>query len=226
MKYMKKFFIVLLICLLFVPYLASAEEKTYNTLNLDEALNQEEIEHDFSNYEENDEQAVIYVFRGNGCAYCRKLLTFLNSIIDEYGKYFKVVSYEVWYDSDNASLMDKVSEYLEQPATGVPYVVIGDKVFAGYSETYDEDIKSAIKKLYDTKKEERYDVFEQMEKNPKTEEKASSNFSIVVFNIIVSLALVAGVAVYDSKKRIDLENRISELEKKLNTKNTSKKNNA
>ena len=41
-----------------------AEEKTYNTLNLDETLNAEEIEHDFSNYEENDDQ-IVYAIGDN-----------------------------------------------------------------------------------------------------------------------------------------------------------------
>ena len=42
-------------------------------------------------------------------------------------------------------------------AGGVPYIIIGDNVFPGYAETYDDSIKDAIKKLYDS--EDRFDVF-------------------------------------------------------------------
>ena len=145
---MKKVFLAILISVLcFIPFSVNAEEKEYKTLNLDEALKEEEIDHDFSNYKETDDQAIIYLFRGKGCAYCKKFLTYLNSIVDDYGKYFKVVSYEVWYDNDNAELMEKVGNLLGQKAEGVPYIVIGDKVFAGYAESYNDEIKEAIKNL-------------------------------------------------------------------------------
>ena len=45
-------------------------------------------------YKENDKQAVIYMFRGQGCGYCRAFLSFLASIVDDYGEYFKLVSFD------------------------------------------------------------------------------------------------------------------------------------
>ena len=121
----KKIIGLLLLLSLIMPFSTLAATKKYNTLNLEKALEQEEIEHDLSNYKEDDKQAVIYLFRGKGCGYCRNFLTFLNSIVDEYGKYFKVVSYEVWYDQDNGTLMQEVSDFLGANATGVPFIVIG-----------------------------------------------------------------------------------------------------
>ena len=48
---MKKVFLAILISVLcFIPFSVNAEEKEYKTLNLDEALKEEEIDHDFSNY--------------------------------------------------------------------------------------------------------------------------------------------------------------------------------
>ena len=108
------------------------------------------------------DQAIIYMFRGKGCGYCKKFLTFLSSISKEYGKYFKLVSYEVWYEENNHTLMQTVASYLNKEAGGVPFIVIGDKVFEGYAEIYDEDIKSAIMNLYDTKKSDRYDVLKKI----------------------------------------------------------------
>ena len=76
---MKKVFLAILISVLcFIPFSVNAEEKEYKTLNLDEALKEEAIDHDFSNYKETDDQAIIYLFRGKGCAYCKKFLTYLN----------------------------------------------------------------------------------------------------------------------------------------------------
>ena len=48
------------------------------------------------------DKATIYLFRGKGCGYCRALLTFLNSINDEYGDMYELKSYEVWNDQTNS----------------------------------------------------------------------------------------------------------------------------
>ena len=77
MKKIAKILLVVLMVLIIFPASIKADEKSYKTLNLDEALTEEEIEHDFSNYSENDDQAIIYLFRGKGCGYCKKFLTFL-----------------------------------------------------------------------------------------------------------------------------------------------------
>ena len=205
-----------------LPVNAYAKEKTYNTLNLDQALTEEGIEHDFSNYKENDKQITIYMFRGQGCGYCKKFLTFLNSIIDDYGEYFKVETYEVWHDSDNAELMQNVASFMNQKAEGVPFIIIGDKTFAGYSETYDEDIKAKIKELYETKKADRYDVMKEYNEkgNSSNEEKDydSTFIGIIVFSIIISIVSATVVFLIDRSKIIALEERIESLE------NNKKKN--
>lgn len=198
---MKKFLLLIMISLLcFIPVSVNAQEKGYSSLNLDEALTEEGIDHDFSNYEENNDQAIIYLFRGKGCGYCKKFLTFLNSIVDDYGKYFKVVSYEVWYDQENASLLTKVSNYLGTSAEGVPYIVIGDKVFPGYASSYDEDIKDAIKKQYDSKNE--YDVMKKLSvdsnSNSKTEVKNTKNnsiLSVILISIFASIFVIGAIVI-------------------------------
>ena len=213
---MKKTLLILVMALcLVLPLTAKAEVKT---LNLKEALKEEEIELDkaFDNYKENDDQAVIYLFRGNGCAYCRAFLTFLNSIVGDYGKYFKVVSYEVWYNEDNAKLMQQVGDYLGQPAEGVPYIVIGDKVFGGYSSSWDEEIKSTIKALYETKKGNRYDVMVEMVENPKDEngnivKSGASTTAIVLCTVLATIAGIGVTVAFTNYKISSLEDKIELL---------------
>ena len=180
MNIFKRILITLFVTgLLFLPLTAKAEEKTYTSLNLDQALTEEEIEHDFSNYSENDDQAIIYLFRGNGCGYCRAFLTFLNSISVEYGKYFKLVSFEVWYDEKNAALLNEVAAVTGEAAGGVPYIIIGDKVFPGYISDWDDEIKAKILSQYN---DNSYDVFKQLKK--------ANGFNIDT-NIIVNFIFVA-----------------------------------
>ena len=154
----------LLLMLLMLPMMVMAKENEkisvsdYKTTGLEETLKLDGIDITYDSYKENDKQVPIYLFWGNGCGVCKNFLTFLDSITDEYGKYFKLVAFEVWYDANNSNLMTTVSNYLGQPAGGVPYIVIGDQVFGGFSENSEESIKKAIKDLYDS--EEKYDVFE------------------------------------------------------------------
>ena len=204
------------------------EFSSYKTMNLDEALTQEKISHDFSKYKETDDQVVIYLFRGNGCGFCRNFLTFLNSIIGEYGKYFKVVSFEVWYDQDNVNLMNDVASVLNTTVDGVPFIVIGNTVIPGYNKDYDNQIKQAIEKEY--KNKNRYDVFEELLKNPpqnngnnQTGDNAystsgsntSSMLLIILCNLIfVTLGVVIILSVVTNKHN-ELMDYIEELEEKL-----------
>lgn len=187
----------------------------YQTLNFKEILKEEDIKEDFKSYSEDDKQITIYMFRGNGCGYCRNFLTFLNSITNEYGKYFKVVGFEVWSNEDNSKLLDKVSSFMGSEAGGVPYIIIGDKVFPGYAESYDEDIKTAIKELYDS--EEKYDVFEEYNKAiDKAKKQASGNAGTIIFWNFVFIAAGVGVILYDNKKKYN--NLLSKLETKSSRK--------
>lgn len=178
--------IALMLLSVIIPVKAFAKEQ-YKTLNLEETLAEEGIEKKFTDYKETDDQVIIYLFRGKGCAYCRKFLEFLNGITDEYGKYFKLVSFESWYNEENSNLLGEISTFMGEQASGVPYIIIGDKVFGGYTESYDESIKTAIKTLYDSK--DRYDVFEEYEYSKKWDKILNpSNFTVIIWTICLVVA--------------------------------------
>ena len=147
------------------------------------------------------DQVTIYMFRGQGCGYCRKFLTFLSSISEEYGKYFKLVSFEVWQDQDNSELMAQVGEALGEEISGVPFIIIGDKTFPGYAETYDEQIKDAIKELYDEEEKDRYDIFDELgnsnkkkSEKEKKEEKDANTAGVIAIVVIVGLGALAVIS--------------------------------
>ena len=215
---MKKILGLLLVMMMLVSPLtaralsADDEEidiKKYNTLGLKETLAQESIKEEFKDYKETDDQVIIYLFRGNGCGYCRNFLTFLNGITDEYGKYFKLVSFEVWNDQANSELLQKVGSFLEQDAGGVPYIVIGDQVFPGFADSYADSIKTTIKELYDSK--DRYDVFEAYNEaiaEAKSEEYART-VRPIVFNAIFVAIGTCVVCYYVRKQNQELVEKLS-----------------
>lgn len=212
----KKTFIIVVLLLLFMPICTFASTNKYNIMNLEETLEAEGIEPVFSNYKETDNQVIIYLFRGRGCGYCHSFLEYLNGITDEYGKYFKLVSYEIWNDENNANLFVDVATFLKQSANGVPFIVIGDQVFPGYTESYNDLIKSAIMEEYD--KNNKYDVLTEMAK-AKRKEKIKE--VIDKSAPIVAIAGVLVVAIYVRKINLRLNLKIEELENKINKIETS-----
>lgn len=124
---MKKILIVLLLLVLMTPMYASAKEK---------------------------EKINVYIFYGDGCPHCHNAFNFFDSIEKEYGKYFNIVKYETWYSHQNSKLLASAAEEMKTDSAnlGVPYIVIGDKTFLGYTESYNEDIKKAIVESYNNDK--------------------------------------------------------------------------
>ena len=220
---MKKLFLVLFCALCLVnpvlTYAVTAEDSEinlskYETKNLKQTLAEEEIKEEYSDYKETDDQITIYLFRGNGCHYCQNFLNFLNSITKEYGKYFKLVSFEVWSNQDNGNLMTSISKFTGQDAGGVPYIIIGEQVFPGYASDYDDGIKAAIKNLYES--DDRYDVFEEYNKAVKEAKKAAKGDTgtIVFWNLTFTVLAVLAVVLYTKKQNEKLLDKIEDLSHK------------
>lgn len=212
---MKKI-IAIFVALLLFPSAVLASE--YTTTNLDETLTAEGIDAEYSDYEETSDQVVIYLFRGSGCSHCAEFLEFLNSIVDEYGEYFKVVAYEVWYDAtDNATLLESVAEYFGETSYGVPFIVIGDNHWVGYTSSYDDEIISAILELYDEQTDSRFDILDALGEDSTTSKSSSSISSttvLIIWNVILTVAIIYVIASYSSKLTL-LNESVEELEKKV-----------
>ncbi|MBR4693244.1 MAG: hypothetical protein IKH54_07175 [Bacilli bacterium] len=127
-----------------------------------------------------EEKVPVYFFHGDGCPHCAEAKMFFDSLEStEYGNMFEIKPYEVWNDESNARLMYAfaVINGEEDEATGVPYIVIGDKSWIGYLDSYNKDFETQIEKLYKEKAADRYDVLKIYER-----EKNNEN-SIYDFNI-------------------------------------------
>lgn len=95
------------------------------------------------------EKINVYLFWGNGCPHCEHAKEFFNNIEEEYGKYYNLIDYEVWYNEKNDELKNKVNDYLKANATGVPFIVIGDEYINGYGSSMDDKIKETIVSQYE-----------------------------------------------------------------------------
>lgn len=171
---MKKIFsLLILTALLFVPFMVHAEEtKKIN----------------------------VYLFRGEGCPHCAEAEEFFDSLSkdEEYSKYYKLVSYEVWYDEDNANLMNETAKKLNTEANGVPFIVIGEKYFSGYASSMDDEIKTAIKEAYENDKYT--DIVKGSVKKDAKEAKKSQPIIPIIIVSVIALATVIIMVFFTKEK--------------------------
>jgi glutaredoxin len=142
-----------------------------------------------------NEKINVYIFRGEGCQYCARALAFFEGLDDEYQSYFNLVEREVWYDTDNATLMQTVANYFGDTVNGVPYIIIGDKTFNGYASDYDDEIKDAIKTAYENVDGTYEDVVGPILDGAEVTKKSNDNSAITVIVILVTIAGI-GFLVY------------------------------
>ena len=196
---MKKYITFLLLILLMPSFVLAA---SYESKTLSEAIKDEEIKNDLGDYDDNEEKPAIYLFRGKGCSHCYEFLEYASSdLVKEKGNKFRLVTYEVWNNEANAELMQKVSDYFKDDASGVPYIVIGDKTFNGYSESMNKEIEEAIDKLNES--EEKFDVLTKidMKSSSKKEKKSKQNNTLTIVFMLFAVAALTVLVVTSFRKK-------------------------
>ena len=217
---MKKYLLLLILLVTFlIPKNTFASEitianKTYEYLNFEETLKEVGIEKAYDSYEENDNQVIIYLFRGKDCEYCEEFLKFLNNNVNEYGAYFKLVSFEIYDNKENNSLLNKVANYIGAPGEGIPFVVIGNKYFEGYDSNYDSQILEAINKNYVDEVKERADIVKSLNNQAKAEAAPSTEFRIIAWNFIFFVISTCAIMLFVHFKVKKLDDKISLINNK------------
>jgi glutaredoxin-related protein len=80
-----------------------------------------------------DNTVKAYFFYGDGCPHCANEEAFLESIKNKYST-LEIKGFEIYHNRENVSLMKEVSNKLNANASGIPFLVIGDKFLVGYAE--------------------------------------------------------------------------------------------
>ncbi len=77
----------------------------------------------------------VYLFRGETCSHCEDALEYINNHRDLIPENVEIVTYEVWENEENATLMDTVADLLEVDKStnyGTPFFVVGNEYVKGY----------------------------------------------------------------------------------------------
>lgn len=180
-----KFILVILFAVMLLPFSVFAEEEQNeeNTESVDTV-----------------EKVNVYFFKGEGCSHCAEAKAFFQSIQDEYGKYFELKEYETWYDTDNAELLEQVAEARDEEVSGVPYIIIGNNSWNGYSSDFDEEIKKAITDEYDKEASSRYDVMKLLNGEQKPEKESYADDVMILIAILIVVGLIVFGVVSARKK--------------------------
>lgn len=92
----------------------------------------------------NNEEIEIDFFYGVSCPHCAAEKVFLDDLQNRYPD-VTINSYEVYENKDNLDLLKAKAKELDIEVNGVPFVVIDDQYFIGYSEGYtDQKIEEAL----------------------------------------------------------------------------------
>ena len=143
----------------------------YTSEDLVTTFNKEGItSYDLTKYNiKNDKRINIYIFRGDGCQYCKNLYTsyIATKLLASHGDKIKITSYEVRNNTLNYNLLDKAKTLLNEQAGSyaTPTMFIGNKTFSGDLVITDAaqkqtEIENAIDALYNSNN--RYDIIEEL----------------------------------------------------------------
>ena len=198
---MKKFMYLVLIfaAFLILPFAVYAEDDEVEDAQVEEVS--EEASEETTG--DDSKEVNVYFFRGQGCSHCAEAEEWFKSIEEEYGSYFKVVDYETWYNEDNAKLMQEVADARGEKAEGVPYIIIGDQSWNGFSQSYAEDMINQIKTVYAQDVSERYDIMTYLpyiKDGKKTDDSKDSNDALALILIILVTGGI-GFGVYQARKK-------------------------
>ncbi len=139
-------------------------------------------------------KVTVYFFYSSSCVHCKAENAFLDELEDQYGDTIDIKRYEVTKSETNSNYMSLVKERVGSNSAGVPFTVIGEKYYNGYSNTIGSTMKNTIDSYIESMNDEVTDD----ESNDDTEEvvdEEKSNIDLPLLGEVdakqVSLPLVA-----------------------------------
>ncbi len=97
------------------------------------------------NVEQEENKINLYLFYGRECPHCEEERKWLKDIKEEYKEHLNVYEYEVWHNNENKNIMETVKKIYNENNDGVPFTVIGEKSYTGYSKSIGSLIEGRIK---------------------------------------------------------------------------------
>lgn len=137
---------ILLICLFLIVGCSTNNETEMDSSNSNvdiENTSTSSSDNETSEEEYGEYTVQLYLFHSNSCSHCQEEVAWLQSIEDEY-PYLEIHYYEV---SENTEIYTKVKEALGVSSNSVPFTIIGNEYFIGFSSTKERKFIRTIKEM-------------------------------------------------------------------------------
>lgn len=99
---------------------------------------------DITNTKVEDNIINIYFFRGEGCPHCALEEEFFEKELKKKYDNIKIYDFEVWQNEENSRLLNLVKERFRLKNSNVPFTIIGNKYFIGFSNTTKDKIYNIL----------------------------------------------------------------------------------
>lgn len=130
----KKLLIMLLAIICIIPFNVNAISKEYN-----------DVVSQYTNSKIDKNKINFYLFYGKECPHCEEERNWLKTIKKEYKNTVNFYEYEVWHNAENNKIMEEIKNNLGITRAGVPFTVIGEKGYVGYSDAMGGVLENKIK---------------------------------------------------------------------------------
>ncbi len=95
-------------------------------------------------------KVTVYLFYSSSCVHCKAENAFLDDLEDQYGDTIDIKRYEVTQNATNNNYLKLVKERVGSTSSGVPFTVIGQKSYVGYSKSIGSEMKDTIDSYIDS----------------------------------------------------------------------------
>lgn len=136
----------------------------------------------------------LYFFFGQGCPYCAQMNQNLIEIQKDYPD-LKIIPLEVWYNSQNANLLNALAAAYKTNISGVPVIFIGETMTQGVDSVKVFQLREAIRRCSIS------DCVSPLSKIKTSENKPSLNYkNIAIIGGILIFILILIVSLRNKKK--------------------------
>ena len=87
----------------------------------------------------------LYLFKDKTCPHCKKETEWLKSIEGDYKDYLNIYYFELNGNKENQEKYFIATETMNVNTNSIPFTVIGEKTFVGFSDTIKSNIENTIK---------------------------------------------------------------------------------
>lgn len=133
----KKILLLFVFAILLVPNLVVASTYNYED-NVYYIVN-----------ENKSDKLTIYFFHSKTCSHCKLEGLFLDDLEEEYDDEIEIRRYEVTTSKENSNFLVETKRRFNETSSGVPYTIIGNKTYLGYSEATGKNIKAFVEDYFD-----------------------------------------------------------------------------